>query len=279
MRGFRVKATAQAKGRPDGQLVSAKTPSWYGKSESPKTKSPYNKRTISKMEPISSGRKGGGRAGANKRRRRLAVEARSVSRRLRSAVAPNFPAGARPGQPLLRTRGAGQGDCPWRHGRGGQAGEKARVGQRNRCLCPPARRAPALLRSDHVLNIAYSALCGAKTLDDIELRRQDQVFLDDMGAKSLPHPTTAGGFCRFQQSSRRLDEGSVMAFQEAVNRYRLRAWARQGAGCLSTTAVIDADATIAPTGAEKKEGVDIGYNGTSTASIGAPASAASASEP
>ena len=32
--------------------------------------------------------------------------------------------------------------------------------------------------SDHVLNITYNVLCGGKTLDDIELRRNDRVFLD-----------------------------------------------------------------------------------------------------
>lgn len=46
--------------------------------------------------------------------------------------------------------------------------------------------------SDHVLNVAYNALCGGRTLDDIELRRTDQVFLDGIGARSLPDPTTAG---------------------------------------------------------------------------------------
>jgi hypothetical protein len=71
--------------------------------------------------------------------------------------------------------------------------------------------------SDHVLNIAYNALCGGKRLDDIELRRCDRVFLDALGATSLPDPTTAGDFCR------RFDEASVMDLQEAFNRCRLRA--------------------------------------------------------
>ena len=71
--------------------------------------------------------------------------------------------------------------------------------------------------SDHVLNIAYNALCGGRTLDDIEARRADQVFLDGIGAAALPDPTTAGDFCR------RFDEGAVMALQEAVNQAWLRA--------------------------------------------------------
>ena len=110
--------------------------------------------------------------------------------------------------------------------------------------------------SDHMLNIAYNALCGGRALDDIEHRRADAVFLDALGAKSLPDPTTAGDFCR------RFDEASVMALQEAANRSRLRVWAVQPPSFFSETAVIDADATIVPTDAETKVGMDISYNGT-----------------
>ena len=52
-----------------------------------------------------------------------------------------------------------------------------------------------------------------------------------------------------------------MALQEAVNRARLRAWAAQPASFWAQTARIDADATIVPTGAEAKAGIDIAYNG------------------
>src|SRR3989454_9865148 len=50
--------------------------------------------------------------------------------------------------------------------------------------------------SDHVLNIAYNILCGGKTLEDLEQRRQDEVYQEALGAKVIPDPTTAGGFCR-----------------------------------------------------------------------------------
>jgi hypothetical protein len=109
--------------------------------------------------------------------------------------------------------------------------------------------------SDHVLNIAYNALCGGRRLDDIEQRRQDRVFLDGLGVESLPDPTTAGDFCR------RFDEEAVMALQEAVNRSRLKVWAAQPASFFSQTAKIDADASIVPTDGETKEGMDIAYNG------------------
>jgi len=109
--------------------------------------------------------------------------------------------------------------------------------------------------SDHVLNIAYNALCGGQRLQDIEARRCDAVFLDGLGTESLPDPTTAGDFCR------RFDEGAVLALQDAVNRARLRVWREQPKGFFEQPAVIDADASIIPTDAQTKEGMDISYNG------------------
>src|SRR5207302_10378125 len=45
--------------------------------------------------------------------------------------------------------------------------------------------------SDHVLNLAYNALCDGTCLQDIELRRQDEVYLDALGAQPIPDPTTS----------------------------------------------------------------------------------------
>jgi hypothetical protein len=109
--------------------------------------------------------------------------------------------------------------------------------------------------SDHVLNIAYNALCGGQRLQDIEARRCDAVFLDGLGTASLPDPTTAGDFCR------RFDPGAVLALQEAVNRARLKVWRRQPGSFFQQPAVIDADASIVPTDAQTKQGMDIAYNG------------------
>lgn len=35
--------------------------------------------------------------------------------------------------------------------------------------------------SDHVLNVAYNAMCGALSLQEIELRRNDEYYLDSLG--------------------------------------------------------------------------------------------------
>jgi Transposase DDE domain group 1 len=105
------------------------------------------------------------------------------------------------------------------------------------------------------LNIAYNALCGGRRLEDIEARRCDAVFLDGLGTESLPDPTTAGDFCR------RFDADAVLALQEAANRARLKVWRCQPDCFFERPAVIDADASIVPTDAQTKEGMDIAYNG------------------
>ena len=78
--------------------------------------------------------------------------------------------------------------------------------------------------SDHVLNFAINALCDATCLQDIELRRNDEVFLDSIGADALPDPTTAGDFCR------RFDESALRNLHDAIDDARLNVWKRQGQG-------------------------------------------------
>lgn len=108
--------------------------------------------------------------------------------------------------------------------------------------------------SDHVLNIAYNVLCGGHRLEDIELRRQDEVHLDALGAQRIPDPTTAGDFCR---RFYRLD---IESLQSAINESRLRVW-RQQPRSFFDEAVIDADGTLVPTKGECKEGADFNYKG------------------
>ena len=109
--------------------------------------------------------------------------------------------------------------------------------------------------SDHVLNIAYNVLCGGRTLDDIELRRNDGVHLDALGVESIPDPTTAGDFCR------RFEDKDVEALMAAINTARLRIWRRQGPAFTKATARIDADGSMVPTTGECKEGMALSYKG------------------
>jgi hypothetical protein len=109
--------------------------------------------------------------------------------------------------------------------------------------------------SDHVLNLAYNALCDGTCLQDLELRRQDEVFLDALGARRIPDPTTAGDFCR------RFQAHHVHTLIDIYNEVRQRVWARQPASFFEQ-ARIDMDGTLVPTDAECKGGVDIAYDGT-----------------
>ena len=108
--------------------------------------------------------------------------------------------------------------------------------------------------SDHVLNLAYNALLGGTCLEDLELRRQDEVFLDALGAKRIPDPTTAGDFCR------RFKDQNVRSLLDAINSVRPRIWARQPAAFFQQ-AKIDMDGTLVETTGECKAGMDISYDG------------------
>ena len=108
--------------------------------------------------------------------------------------------------------------------------------------------------SDHVLGITYNLLCGGTCLQDIEARRQNEVYLDALGAQRIPDPTTAGDFCR------RFTEADIEALQTAINETRVGVWRAQPAAFFHE-AIIDADGTVAETTGQCKEGMDIAYNG------------------
>jgi hypothetical protein len=108
--------------------------------------------------------------------------------------------------------------------------------------------------SDHVLNIAYNLLAGGSRLEHIEVRRNDEVFLDALGAERIPDPTTAGDFCR------RFTQGDVLRLMDTFNEARLRVWKPQPEAFFDE-AFLDADGTVAPSDGWCKRGVDIAYNG------------------
>lgn len=108
--------------------------------------------------------------------------------------------------------------------------------------------------SDHVLNMAYNVLLGGQRLEDIELRRQDEVFLDALDAQRIPDPTTAGDF------TRRFAEADLLQLMECINKVRPRVWALQDKGFLEE-AIIDMDGTICETQGECKGGMGLSYKG------------------
>ena len=108
--------------------------------------------------------------------------------------------------------------------------------------------------SDHVLNLAYNILAGGQRLEDIELRRQDESFLNGLGAQRIPDPTTAGDF------TRRFRVQDITTLQECINRTRQRVWQQQPEGFLAE-AYLDVDGTIAGTSGECKGGMGLSYKG------------------
>jgi hypothetical protein len=109
--------------------------------------------------------------------------------------------------------------------------------------------------SDQVLNIAYNALCDGANLQALELRRNDVNFLDALGARRIPDPTTAGDFCR------RFTQADLDTLQDVFNQVRQRAW-KQQPDAFFDLATIDMDGSLVETTGQGKQGMDIASDGT-----------------
>src|SRR5436309_10764232 len=149
-----------------------------------------------------------------------------------------------------RVRGLGAGGIGAMHLLAERTGLTAAIDERLRLL----QVHQPYHESDHVLNIAYNILCGGRTLEDLEQRRQDEVYLDALGAKVVPDPTTAGDFCRG------FTEADVETLLAAIDRVRVQVWRQQPAAFFDE-AILEADGTLAETTGECKEGMGISYDG------------------
>jgi hypothetical protein len=108
--------------------------------------------------------------------------------------------------------------------------------------------------SDHVLNIAFNFLAGGTCLEHLELLRNNEVYLNALGAQRIPDPTTAGDFCR------RFEPEDVESLMAAINETRLRVWAEQPEKFFAE-AIIEGDGAFTETGGECKQGMDISHKG------------------
>jgi hypothetical protein len=108
--------------------------------------------------------------------------------------------------------------------------------------------------SDHVLNLAYNVLAGGEGFEDIELLRQDEGWMDALGAEVIPDPTTGGDFVR------RFGVEDVMTLMEVINERRVKVWERQPKEFFEK-AILNVDGTMAGTTGECKEGMDISHKG------------------
>jgi len=108
--------------------------------------------------------------------------------------------------------------------------------------------------SDHVLNMAYNIFAGGTCIDHLEFRRNDEAYLNALGAQRIPDPTTAGDFCR------RFDATSLCTLMETFNSVRTKVW-KQQPDSFFDEAIIDGDGTMVETTGECKAGMDINYKG------------------
>ena len=108
--------------------------------------------------------------------------------------------------------------------------------------------------ADHIFNIALNLLAGGTCLDHIEHRRNDEAYLDAVGAERIPDPTTAGDFCR------RFSQTQLTFVMQGINRARQVVWKQQEESFFDC-ATIEADGTMVETSGEKKEGIGINHKG------------------
>ena len=189
-------------------------------------------------------------------RQRLAQRKRRIARRLdktnvQGADQPQFTARNIHYEIAERSRGLAHGGIGAVHDLARQLGLIDAIDRRLHLL----QIHMPFHESDHVLNFAYNALCEGTCLQDIELRRNDEVFLDALGARRIPDPTTAGDFCR------RFQVRHIHLLQDIFHDTRLTVWAQQPAAFFAQ-ATIDMDGTLVETTGQCKRGMDIAYDGT-----------------
>ena len=109
--------------------------------------------------------------------------------------------------------------------------------------------------SDHVLNMTYNILAGGKCLEDIELLRQNETYLNILGAQRIPDPTTEGDFLR------RFATADVDTLMRVINEKRLLIWKQQPPAFFEQ-AIVEADGTMAATTGACKEGMDLSHKKT-----------------
>jgi hypothetical protein len=119
--------------------------------------------------------------------------------------------------------------------------------------CPIFKLHMPYTEADHVLNVAFNLIAGGTCLEHLELRRNDDAYLDLLGAERIPDPTTAGDFCR------RFTSADVDRLMDAINDARIKVWKQQPDGFFDL-ATIEGDGTLVETTGEKKEGIGLNHN-------------------
>lgn len=107
--------------------------------------------------------------------------------------------------------------------------------------------------SDHLLNLIYNFVCGGDCLDDIELLRNNPAYLEALGTRRIPDPTTAGDFLR------RMGYDDNLELMNILNDINNLAW--KLIETAKDNAILDIDSKVEETYGECKEGLDMSYKG------------------
>ena len=118
--------------------------------------------------------------------------------------------------------------------------------------CPIFKMHMPYTEADHVLSIALNLMAGGTCLEHLELRRNDEAYLDLLGAQRIPDPTTAGDFCR------RFTPSAVDRLMDAFNETRVKVWQQQPDSFFDL-AIVEGDGTMVETAGEKKEGIGLNH--------------------
>lgn len=118
--------------------------------------------------------------------------------------------------------------------------------------CPIFKLHMPYTEADHVLNMAFNLFAGGTCLEHLELRRNDDSYLNLLGAQRIPDPTTAGDFCR------RFTPHAVDRLMDAINETRIKVWQQQPDSFFDQ-AIIEGDGTMIETTGEKKEGIGLNH--------------------
>jgi hypothetical protein len=189
-------------------------------------------------------------------RQKLANSKRRIQRRLdktdlRGCSKPILTASNIHYEIAQRTRGLSVGGIGAIHALAGRLGLPEAIDRRLQLL----QLHLPYHESDHVLTLAYLPLCGGTCLQDLELLRNDEVFLDALGAHRIPDPTTAGDFCR------RFTREHLQTLHDVIDDTRLAVWKQQPAAFFRQ-AIVDMDGFLVETSGQCKQGMDIAYDGT-----------------
>jgi hypothetical protein len=102
------------------------------------------------------------------------------------------------------------------------------------------------------VKLIFSTETGGTCLDQLELRRTDEAYLNAVGAERIPDPTTAGDFCR------RFDTPKILQLMQDINRARQTVWKQQPPEFF-LRAIIEADGTMVEASGQYKAGIGMNY--------------------